>query len=215
MVGKRARVRVTVPLICVTLAAVATGCAGTPGPASAPERKELPPAAEAAPAPPLAREPAGRVIRVGPVAKGIVADPATGLVAVAVREPPRLVLLDGETGNRATTVRLPAAARHLGLARPRGPVLVPAEQAGDLVKVSLPAGKVTRAVPVGSVPHDSTRAGGRLFVTSAAQCPCCAEVVRCAGWPASPSPRAWPPRPAVSVPSTYGETSSPSTPSPG
>jgi len=57
-----------------------------------------PPAPEPAEAPPLEEEPAGRVVEVGPSPEGLAADPETGLVAVALRNPNDLALVDGESG---------------------------------------------------------------------------------------------------------------------
>jgi len=61
-------------------------------------------------------------------------------------------------------VRLPAAPRHLQLAGPAGPVLVPAEQAGQLLQVALPGGTVIAATRVGRQPHDAAAAGQTIFV---------------------------------------------------
>src|SRR5918997_6082580 len=97
---------------------------------------DLPLAAEPAASPPLERRPAGRVVAVGNRPEGIVADPVTGLVAVGLREPDRLALVDGETARVMRRVGLPGAPRHLGLAAPGGPVLVPAEPADRLVEVA-------------------------------------------------------------------------------
>jgi DNA-binding beta-propeller fold protein YncE len=93
-----------------------------------------------------------------------VADAATGLVAVALRDPARLALVDGATGVVRRRVVLPGAARHLALARPGGPVLVPAEPANRLLEVSLRDGAVRRRVSVGAYPHDLAAAGGAVLV---------------------------------------------------
>nr|MDQ3990227.1 YncE family protein [Actinomycetota bacterium] len=71
------------------------GCGSEP---AGPPREPLPPAAEPAEAPEPTRAPAGRVVPVGPIAEGVVADPVTGLVAVGLRDPFRLALVDGRTG---------------------------------------------------------------------------------------------------------------------
>jgi DNA-binding beta-propeller fold protein YncE len=117
-------------------------------------------AAEPAQAPPVTMTPAGRVIEVGAQAEGIVADPVTHLVAVGVRDPDGLVLLDGRTGERAGRVALPGHLRHLELAAPGGPVLVPDEDSGALISVGLPDGAVQSTVPVGRYPHAAVRTGG-------------------------------------------------------
>lgn len=132
------------------------------GCAPAPER---PPAAEPAEAPAASRLPAGRVVTVGPGAEGLVADAGTHTVAVAVRNPPRLVLLDGVAGTVRTEVPLPGVVRHLQLAAAGGPVMVPVEEADQLVRVALPGGQVAGRVGTGDGPHDATAAAnGLVFV---------------------------------------------------
>lgn len=115
-------------------------------------------AAEPATAPPTAAAPVGTTKSVGDEPEGIVYDPKTDLVAVAVRDPDRLQLLDPQTLAVVRTVPLPGSARHLQLAGPGGPVLVPAETANQLVEVSLPGG-AKRATDVLKQPHDATAAG--------------------------------------------------------
>jgi DNA-binding beta-propeller fold protein YncE len=124
---------------------------------------DLPPAAEPASSPPLEARPAGRVVPVGNRPEGAVADPVTGLVAVGLRDPDALALVDGATGRVDRRVPLPGAPRHLQLAAPGGPVLVPAEPADELVRVALPGG-AAETDAVGVFPHDATAAGGRVFV---------------------------------------------------
>ena len=121
------------------------------------------PAAEPARSPPLEREPAGRVVPLGHKPEGLVFDPVSGLLAAGLADPDRLALVDGGSGRVVRRVRLPESPRHLRLAAPGGPVLVPAERANAIVEVSLPAGR-TRATRVGRFPHDAARARGRLFV---------------------------------------------------
>jgi DNA-binding beta-propeller fold protein YncE len=123
----------------------------------------LAPAAEPAKAPSLGRTPEGTVIHVGNRPEGLAFDPVTGLLAVALGNPDRLALVDGKTGRTLRRVRLPESARHLRLAAPGGPVLVPSEKANEISEVSLPGGRV-RSTRVGRAPHDATQARGRLFV---------------------------------------------------
>jgi DNA-binding beta-propeller fold protein YncE len=142
-------------LVALLLAAFA-GCGSAPP-------DTFPPAAEPASSPKPAVTPAGRLVRVGYKPEGVVADPETGLVAVGLRRPPALALVDGATGRTVRRIALPAAPRHLGLAAPGEPVLVPAEDADALVRVALPGGRADRA-PTGREPHDAAAAGGRVFV---------------------------------------------------
>ena len=111
-------------------------------------------AAEPAAAPEPARVPAGRVEDVAARPQGIVYDAQTNLLAVAVRDPDRLLLLDPTTLDVRRTVPLPGKARHLQLSGPGGPVLVPSETANEIIEVSLPNG-TTRATKVGRHPHDA------------------------------------------------------------
>ncbi len=121
-------------------------------------------AAEPGASPPTERTPVGDVVAVGPQPEGIVADPGSGLVAVAVREPNRLLLLDGATGELRMTVALPGHARHLQLAGPGGPVLVAAEDSDTFLEVSLPDGEVEARAAVGTYPHDATAVGTSVVV---------------------------------------------------
>ncbi len=147
----------------------AAGCGGDDEPA-APEptrpagaavRLPFPPtAAEPASAPAPARAPAGRVVRVGREPEGVAFDGETGLVAVGLREPAQLALVEGASGRVRERVELPGAPRHLELAAPGGPVLVPAEDADALVEVDLPGG-AARTTAVGDNPHDAAALGDR------------------------------------------------------
>jgi DNA-binding beta-propeller fold protein YncE len=97
----------------------------------------------------------------------VVADPQTHVVAVGVREPFALTLLDATTGSVLRKVPLPGALRHLQLAGPGGPVLVPDEGSNRLIRVALPGGEVTSQVITGVVPHDATAAAnGTVFVAN-------------------------------------------------
>lgn len=123
----------------------------------------LPPAAEPAESPALGESPAGIVVRVGHKPEGLAFDPMTRLVAVGLKDPDTLALVDGRTGQVVRRIALPNSPRHLKLAAPGGPVLVPAERADHLLEVSLPAGRI-RAIHVGRGPHDAAAAGRSVFV---------------------------------------------------
>lgn len=121
-------------------------------------------AAEPATAPSSGRPASGATKPVGQAPEGAVYDTKTGLLAVAVRGPNRLLLLDGRTLALRRSVPVPGHARHLQLAAPGGPVLFPAESANSLVEVSLPGG-TTRVTPTGKSPHDAGAvADGRIVV---------------------------------------------------
>jgi len=100
----------------------------------------------------------------GSAPEGLAADPTTGLLAVGVRHPDGVILVDLRTRTVRGRVVLPGAPRHLELAGPGGPVLVPAEGADRLYLVALPSGTITAAFPVGRQPHDAAAARGALFV---------------------------------------------------
>ena len=123
-------------------------------------------AAEPAGAPTTLVAPAGRLVALGEGGpEGLVADPKTGLVAVALRAPGRLALVDGRSGRVTGTVTLPRSARHVALAAAGGPVLVPVEDRGMLVQVGLPTGKVLTRTIVGRGAHDAAAWAGRVFVS--------------------------------------------------
>lgn len=152
--------------VTVLAAAVVAGCGSAP-PAAAPPTSELPPAAEPAHAPVPTAPPAGRTVPVGAAPEGVVVDPQTHIVAVGVRDPAALTLLDATTGAVLRKVALPGALRHLQLAGPGGPVLVPDEGSNRLLRVALPGGEITSEVVTGVVPHDATQAAnGTVFVAN-------------------------------------------------
>ncbi|MDQ3769480.1 MAG: YncE family protein [Actinomycetota bacterium] len=122
-----------------------------------------PEAAEPAASPAVEDTPPGQIVEVGQGPEGVAFDPQTGLVAVGTREPGELVLVDGVSGEIRERVRIPSAPRHLDLAEPGGPVLVPAEDANALVEVSLPDGD-TRITEVGENPHDVAFLDDRIYV---------------------------------------------------
>ena len=124
---------------------------------------DLPPAAEPARSPALTSPPAGRLIAVGNGPEGVVADARSGRVAVALRDPDELAIIDGRRARVLRSVPLPASARHLALG-PRSEVLVPAERADRLVRVSLRDGSRRDSAPVGAFPHDAAAVGDAIFV---------------------------------------------------
>ncbi len=96
--------------------------------------------------------------------EGVAVDPRSGRVAVALRDPAELALVDEDSGRVVQRVKLPGAARHLALAAPGGPVLVPAEPADRLVVVDPRSGDVLANLPTGAHPHDVAAADGGWFV---------------------------------------------------
>ncbi|WP_299951047.1 YncE family protein [uncultured Modestobacter sp.] len=154
------RRRATAVLLFTLLTGLA-GCSG--GDEGGDPAEEQPAAAEPADSPELTVDPAGTVVPLDPDAEGMSFDPVTELLAVAVRDPNRLLLVDRD-GTTVHEVPLPGHARHLQLAGPGGPVLVPAEDSNTLVQVALPGGEVTET-EVGDYPHDAVQlAGGQVLV---------------------------------------------------
>jgi len=140
---------------------------GAPTEGTRPPVGSLPAAAEPQSAPAPSTNVPGRQVPVGAAPEGIVVDAVTRTVAVATRKPNALVLLDADTGEIIGRTPLPGVARHLQLARPGGPVLVPVESANALVRVDLPGGRAESQVVTGTVPHDASEApNGTVFVAN-------------------------------------------------
>jgi DNA-binding beta-propeller fold protein YncE len=109
--------------------------------------------------------PAGRVVAlpVGSAPEGIAADSRTHLVIVALHHPDRVALVDTRT-LAVRTRAVSGGARHLVLARPGGPVLLPAEDTNVLLQLGLPSGRVLRSTPLPRQPHNVTVVGGNYWV---------------------------------------------------
>jgi DNA-binding beta-propeller fold protein YncE len=144
-------------LAVATVLVVAAACEGSGPPAS-----DVP---EPATAPPVTVAPAGRVLRLPGRPEGLVVSAPYGVVAVGVRDPDGVVLVDAASGRQRRTITLAGAPRHLQLAGPRGPLLVPAEGADRLYQLTLPDGRIAGSVPVGDNPHDAAAANGAILVT--------------------------------------------------
>jgi DNA-binding beta-propeller fold protein YncE len=143
--------------LLAALAAVA-GCGSQDDP------RDFPPAAEPARSPAPDERPAGRVVPVGNKPEGMAADARTGLLAVALTDPDELALVDMRTLEVVRRLALPGAPRHLRLAGPGGPVIVPCEGGDALVLVSLERRRIAATTPVGDGPHDADAVPGRVFV---------------------------------------------------
>ena len=124
------------------------------------------PAAEPGTAGAPAVPPAGLVLPIGNAPEGIAVG-ASGVGAVAVRNPDAVVLFDAGTGSVRQTVPTAGAARHLELVGANGPVLVPLEAANELVQLSLADGNViSTATGVGRGPHDAAATDDRTVVVT-------------------------------------------------
>ena len=155
--------KVAAVLTCVIVAAAGCG-EPSPGPTTT---SGLPPPAEPYAAPEQTEPIPGRTVPVGEAPEGVVVDAVTRIVAVAKRNPNELVLLNADTGAVTGRTPLPGFARHLQLAAPGGPVLVPVESANALVRVELPSGRAQPPITTGTGPHDATQAqNGTVFVAN-------------------------------------------------
>jgi DNA-binding beta-propeller fold protein YncE len=96
--------------------------------------------------------------------EGLAVDDPDSILAVGLRRPDAVALVNVTTGQVRKIVRLPGAPRHLQLAGPAGPVLVPAEQVDQLFQLALPSGQVVADTHVGRQPHDAAAAGSVVFV---------------------------------------------------
>jgi DNA-binding beta-propeller fold protein YncE len=172
MVGQSGVVNSRCSLLCLlTIGLLAAGCSSDTGsPASTtttvPARAAEPPAEPASAGAP-AVPPAGKVIPIGNAPEGIVIA-KSGIGAVAVRNPNGVELIDAATGAVRQTVSTDGAARHLSLAGPDGPVLVPLEGSNELCELNLADGRITSTTTgVGRQPHDAAQtAGGTVVVTN-------------------------------------------------
>lgn len=132
-------------MIAVTAAAaVGAGCGSA-------DVGDLPGAAEPPRSPAPAVPAAGETFPVGSGPEGIVVH--DGTAAVALRDPAALALVELDARRVTSTLRLPGAPRHLGLAAD-GAALVPAEPADRFLAVALPSGDVTVRAATGAYPHD-------------------------------------------------------------
>ncbi len=123
------------------------------------------PAAEPAAAP-TAEVLAGTTVPLPGSPEGIVVT-STGIVAVGVRSPDGIRLLD-TAGNERAFVPTTSAARHLSLVTPSGPILAPLEGSDELVLVDADTAAITATISdVGTQPHDAVAAAdGTIVVTN-------------------------------------------------
>ncbi len=165
--GYRRRWRPACALLALALlAACSSGDGGGTAGSAGPKERELPPAPEPAVAPVPSTAPVGTLVPLpGGGPEGVVADAVTGVVAVALREPSRLALVDARTARVTKVVPVPGAARHLQVLAPGGPVLVPGEDTDVVARVDLRTGEVGTSTKVGRQPHDAAGAAdGRVYV---------------------------------------------------
>lgn len=142
-------------LLATAVLVVATACGST-----APKARTDTP--EPAKPPPAGVTPAGTVVGIGSEPEGMVADAVSGLVAIGVRGPDGVVIVNHD-GAVVRHVALSGAPRHLGFDASTRQVLAPTEGSDQLQTVDLETGAVTSTTPVGRQPHDAAAAAGHLF----------------------------------------------------
>jgi hypothetical protein len=152
-------------LAVVLAAALVSACGGTEPPAQTSPTPVSP--AEPARAHTPTVPPAGRMLPLPNGPEGIVVG-ESGVAAVAVRDPAAIALVDARNGAVRQILPTDGAARHLSLAGPDGPVLVPLEISNRLAVVNLADGSMVSTTPgVGRQPHDAVRtADGTIVVTN-------------------------------------------------
>ena len=121
-------------------------------------------AAEPAHDPTPQPRPAGRSVPVGSAPQGIAID-AAGIVAVGIRTPPSVALLDAGTERVIGRVALDAGPRHIQLGTPNGPFLIGEEPANLLLELSEPSGHQQR-FRTGDFPHEAAEADGYVYVAN-------------------------------------------------
>jgi DNA-binding beta-propeller fold protein YncE len=114
--------------------------------------------------------PAGRIIQLplGSEPEGVIADDVTHTVVIALHNPNRLAVLNTLTG-KVRIVPAPGHARHLILAKPGGPVLLPGEESAALFQLAVPSGRLVKTTPVLRHPHNAAVVGRNIWVADELQ----------------------------------------------
>ncbi len=102
---------------------------------------------------------------VGDTPEGIVIDARAREVAVALRRPDSIALVGLDDPHRVRLVNVPGRARHLRLAAPNGPLLIPGEDTDTVITLALPAATITARYSTPRQPHDAVSVAGRIWVT--------------------------------------------------
>ena len=157
--------RALLPLLAALTAATATATATVTWGCGSATVHELPPGAQPARSPALQTTPAGRTVHVGTGPDGLTADAVAHELAVAVRDPDRLVLVDARTDRTKRTVALSGWPRHGGRDATPAVFVVPAETGSHALAITPRAG--TAAEAVGDHQHDAAVVAGRTFVGDA------------------------------------------------
>ncbi|MGJ0121088.1 YncE family protein [Williamsia sp. MIQD14] len=145
----------------VSVVLIAACGSDTPTDRAAPS--STPVAAEPAVAPAPTTPPIGTTLEVGNEPEGVVIGTA-GIAAVGVRRPDGLTLVDVRAGRVIRTVETRGAPRHLEVAGPNGPVIVPLETSNTVTEMSFDGTFGPIATGVGDLPHDAVRTSDGTLV---------------------------------------------------
>ncbi|NIH80350.1 hypothetical protein [Amycolatopsis viridis] len=147
--------------VVVTCALALSGCSGKQGDSGDTLQVVANPVAATAPAsPPPAAAPAGTVIGTPGEVSAVAADPATGVLAVAV---PDAVLLYRTGDLSAAPLRVPVAGRAEQLRVSGGVLLASLPAAGQVARIALPTGQVSTLAVAGQ-PAGAVVDGDRTLV---------------------------------------------------
>jgi DNA-binding beta-propeller fold protein YncE len=143
--------------VLVVLALVAAAC-GSSAPSAPPVATPLHAAPEPAVSPPARTSLPGTILAFAGRPEGVAVDDA-GEVAVNVRHPDGVVLFPIARPADRRMIPLGGSARHLMMAGPDGPLLVPDESDDTFVELAVPSGRVLESIRVGHQPHDAINVG--------------------------------------------------------
>ncbi|HEX4103062.1 MAG TPA: hypothetical protein VHY21_21390 [Pseudonocardiaceae bacterium] len=146
-------------LAALLVAGLIAGCGTVGGSAG---QQAVPPV-EPASAPSGGAAPAGTVLPLGAPATAVAFDPRTQTVAVALDDPPRLLLTALGATVSPRQVPLPGPAADLVLAADGGPLLVPITAPGSLIRVPLDGGAPSRT-DLGAPARGAATVGGVTVV---------------------------------------------------
>lgn len=159
--SRATRSALAVPVLLVTLAGLLTACSEEDT-GDQLQVVENPTAAVAATSPEPAVAPAGTVIAQEGEIRALATDPASRTLAVALAEPPAVLLYDLDRPDAPPKrVELPAATENLTVAH--GTVLAPLTDAELLARITLPTGELS-TVPVAGGPAGVAVRGERTLV---------------------------------------------------
>ncbi len=159
--GTAARSPSAALVLLVVLTLPVAGC-GASEPAARPPSNS---AAEPQTAPSPQSKPVGAVLAIGDTPEGVVIDDVTRLAVVALRDPDSLALVNLQHPQDIRRISTPGRARHLRLAAPGGPVLLPGEDTNVLSEIALPSGRIVERFTTRRQPHDAVLVNGQLWVT--------------------------------------------------